>query len=103
MGSSESVSLEPSSEKPADPSFSDALPYASMWTVALAEESYGLIRLAHCLEIQPRWPLPTGLLALNFYEVSGYLEEVAPLSRSCHAGTGKPSPTRSRLRRRSSS
>ena len=39
MGSSESVSLEPSSEKPADPSPSDALPYASMWTVALAEES----------------------------------------------------------------
>ena len=102
MGSSESVSLEPSSEKPAGPSFSDALPYASMWTVALAEESYGLIRLAHCLEIQPRWPLPTGLLALNFYVLSGYLEE-APLSRSCHAGTGKPSSTRSRLRRRSSS
>lgn len=54
MGSSESVSLEPLSEKPADPSPSDALPYASMWTVALAEESYGLILLTHCLEIQPR-------------------------------------------------
>ena len=54
MGSSESVSLEPSSEKPADPSPSDALPYASTWTVALAEESYGLILLTHCLEIQPR-------------------------------------------------
>lgn len=54
MGSSESVSLEPSSEKPADSSPSDALPYASMWTVALAEESYGLILLTHCLEIQPR-------------------------------------------------
>ena len=51
---SESVSLEPSSEKPADPSPSDALSYASMWTVALAEESYGLILLTHCLEIQPR-------------------------------------------------
>lgn len=54
MGSSESVSLEPSSEKSADPSPSVALPYASMWTVAPAEESYGLIRLTHCLEIQPR-------------------------------------------------
>ena len=54
MGSSESVSLEPSSEKPADPSPSDALPYASTWTVAPAEESYWLIRLTHCLEIQPR-------------------------------------------------
>lgn len=52
MGSSESVSL--ASEKPAGPSPSDALPYASMWTVALAEESYGLILLTHCLEIQPR-------------------------------------------------
>ena len=69
MGSSESVSLEPSSEKPAGPSLSDALPYASMWTVAPAKENYGLIRLAHCLEIQPRWPLPTGLLALSFYEL----------------------------------
>ena len=54
MGSSESVSLEPSSEKPADSSPSDALPYASMWTVALAGESYGLILLTHCFEIQPR-------------------------------------------------
>lgn len=54
MGSSESVSLEPSSEKPAGPSPSDALPYASMWTVAPAEENYGLILLTHCLEIQPR-------------------------------------------------
>lgn len=54
MGSSESVSLEPSSEKPEDPSASDALPYAPIWTVAPAEESYGLIRLTHCLEIQPR-------------------------------------------------
>ena len=82
MGSSESVSLEPSSEKPADPSPSDALPYASMWTVALAEESYGLILLTHCLEIQPRWPVSTGLLALSFYEISGYSEEVAPQSPS---------------------
>ena len=54
MGSSASLSVEPSSEKPADPSASDALPYASTWTVALAEESYWLIRLTHCLEIQPR-------------------------------------------------
>ena len=54
MGSSESVSLAPSSEKPAGLSPSDALAYASMWTVAPAEESYGLIRLTHCLEIQPR-------------------------------------------------
>ena len=54
MGSSESVSLEPLSEESADPSFSDALPYASTWTAALAEESYGLILLTHCLEIQPR-------------------------------------------------
>lgn len=54
MGSSESVSFEPSSEKPAGPSPSDALPHASMWTIAPAEESYGLIHLTHCLEIQPR-------------------------------------------------
>ena len=54
MGSSESVRVEPSSEKSEDPSASDALPYASTWTVALAEESYGLILLTYCLEIQPR-------------------------------------------------
>lgn len=54
MGLSESVSLEPSSEKPAGPSPSDALLYASLWTVAPAEESYWLIRITHCLEIQPR-------------------------------------------------
>ena len=54
MGASESVRVEPSSEKSEDPSASDALPYASMWTVALAEESYGLILRTHCLEIQPR-------------------------------------------------
>lgn len=69
MGSSESVRVEPSSENPADPSASDALPYASTWTVALAEESYGLIHLTHCLEIQPRRPVSTGLLALSFYEL----------------------------------
>ena len=54
MGALESVRVEPSSEKSEDPSGSDALPYASTWTVALAEESYGLILLTHCLEIQPR-------------------------------------------------